>query len=139
MTASLDRVREIVPVSGTGTLTLTGNAAPGGYRAFIAAMSAGQTATCCIVDTVTFEWEVCEAAWTPIGLGGALARTSVNSSSNLNNPVNFRGNPCDVFVTISTLDTQTIALDLLSAVMAGAPTVQPESGIWNNGGFLCVA
>jgi hypothetical protein len=135
---SLDRIKQTLVVTGTGPITLTADASPGGYRPFIAAMSAGGTVTICIVDTVTNEWEVTGAIFQLGGVGGTLTRSATAASSNLNNPVNFRGNPCDVFATYSAV-TDATAAALISA-LSGLPTTEPPGGgPWLNSGVVCVA
>lgn len=88
-----DRVRETAATTGTGNFTLTG--AVTGYQTFDAALADGDTTFYTIGHRAAAEWEV--------GLGtftepATLARTTVISSSNSNNAVNFSAGTKDVFI-----------------------------------------
>ncbi len=133
---SLDRINQSVVVSGTGPVALTTSAAPGGYRTFIAAMNPGDQATICIVDQVTYDWEVSTATF---NAGNTLTRTATLASSASNLAVNFRGNNCSVFVTASAQVNPFVAS--LAALMASLPTTQPGTPgqPWMNGGVLCMS
>jgi len=86
-----DRVRENSTTTGTGSLTLSG--AVSGFQTFSSAIGNTNTTYYCIVNGA--EWEV--------GLGtvsaGALARTTVLSSSNAGSLVAFTAGTKDVFCT----------------------------------------
>ena len=86
-----DRVRENSTTTGTGSLTLSG--AVSGFQTFSSAIGNTNTTYYCIVNGA--EWEV--------GLGtvsaGALARTTVLSSSNAGSLVTFTAGTKDVFCT----------------------------------------
>jgi len=86
-----DRVRENSTTTGTGSLTLSG--AVSGFQTFSSAIGNTNTTYYCIVNGA--EWEV--------GLGtvsaGALARTTVLSSSNAGSLVTFTAGIKDVFCT----------------------------------------
>lgn len=103
VTKSCDRVWERDTVSGTGTISLGGSAASGGYRTFAQANTAGQLASpaivrYCVHDTSTDAWEVGLGTYTA-GSPGTLSRTLVFQSTNGNALVSFAGNACDVFIT----------------------------------------
>tara|TARA_R110002167_G_C12555699_1_gene641321 strand:+ start:63 stop:578 length:516 start_codon:yes stop_codon:yes gene_type:complete len=91
-----DRVKEISTTIGTGTLTLGG--AQTGFETFSAGIGASNTTYYAIYNQDTNEWEV--------GLGtlnaGAttLARTTVITSSNSDNLVDFTSGTKDVFCTL---------------------------------------
>lgn len=89
-----DRVKETTTTTGTGNITLAGTST--GFQAFSAALAINDTTYYAIVGQGTNEWE--------IGLGtltGAttLVRTTVYSSTNSNNLVNFSAGTKDVFLT----------------------------------------
>ena len=89
-----DRVRETSTTTGTGTLTLAG--AVQGFETFSSAIGNTNTTYYAIVNQANAEFEV--------GLGtvsaGALARTTIITSSNSNNAVNFSAGTKDVFCTL---------------------------------------
>ena len=91
-----DRVKEISTTTGTGTLTLGG--AQTGFETFSAGIGASNTTYYAIYNQDTNQWEV--------GLGtlnaGAttLARTTVITSSNSDNLVDFIAGTKDVFCTL---------------------------------------
>ena len=91
-----DRVKEISTTTGTGTLTLGGSQT--GFETFSAGIGASNTTYYAIYNQDTNQWEV--------GLGtlnaGAttLARTTVITSSNSDNLVDFISGTKDVFCTL---------------------------------------
>ena len=91
-----DRVKEISTTTGTGTLTLGGNQTR--FETFSAGIRASNTTYYAIYNQDTNQWEV--------GLGtlnaGAttLARTTVITSSNSDNLVDFISGTKDVFCTL---------------------------------------
>jgi hypothetical protein len=89
-----DRVKETTTTTGTGTVTLDG--ASTGYQSF-AIIGNGNTTYYTIAGQGTAEWEVGIGTYTSSGT--TLARTTVLSSSNSNNLVNFSAGTKDVFVT----------------------------------------
>ena len=89
-----DRVKETTTTTGTGTVTLAG--ASTGYQSF-AVIGDGNTTYYTIAGQGTSEWEVGIGTYTSSGT--TLARTTVLSSSNSNNLVNFSAGTKDVFVT----------------------------------------
>ncbi len=92
-----DRVKETTTTTGTGTVTLAG--ASTGYQSF-AVIGNGNTAYYTIAGQGTNEWEVGVGTYTSSGT--TLARTTVLSSSNSDNLVNFSAGTKDVFVTYPT-------------------------------------
>ena len=89
-----DRVKETSVTTGTGTLTLAG--ASSGYQAF-SVIGDGNTTYYAITDPVTGDWEVGIGTYTSSGT--TLSRTTVLSSSNVGNLVNFAAGTKDVFAT----------------------------------------
>ena len=89
-----DRVKETTTTTGTGSVTLAGAAL--GYQTF-AVVGNGNTTYYCIAGQGTSEWEVGIGTYSTTG--PTLARTTVLSSSNSNNAVNFSSGTKDVFVT----------------------------------------
>lgn len=92
---SADRVRDTSTTTGTGAFTVTGTA-PTGYRTFSAVCSTNDTLFYAIQHQTSSEWEV--------GLGtysasNQITRTTVMSSSNSGNAVNFSVGAKDVYLT----------------------------------------
>ena len=89
-----DRVKETSTTTGTGTFTLAG--AVTGFETFSSAIGNTNTTYYAIVHTSNSEFEV--------GLGtvsaGALARTTIISSSNSDSAVDFAAGTKDVFCTL---------------------------------------
>ena len=96
-----DRVLEISTSTGTGPLALEG--APSGYQTFLSGIGSSNTTYYAVFNTTANEWE--------LGLGtlnaGAttLTRTTIYSSSNANNAVNFSAGTKNVFVTLPASQT----------------------------------
>lgn len=92
-----DRVKDSTTTTGTGSITLSGTAATGGFQTFANAFgAAAPNIPYCIVDSANNAWEV------GIGtLSGSttLARDTVLASSNSNALVNFASGTKDVFCT----------------------------------------
>ena len=88
-----DRVKDTTTTTGTGTITLSGTA-PAGYQSFTAI---GNSNTTYYTITSTNDWEVGIGTYTSSGT--SLSRTTVLSSSNSGNLVNFSAGSKDVFVT----------------------------------------
>jgi len=91
-----DRVKETSTSTGTGTINLAG--AVQDFEGFVAGIGTGNTTYYAIVNAGTGEFEV--------GLGtvtdatpDTLSRTTVYSSSNSDNLVNFSAGTKDVFCT----------------------------------------
>jgi hypothetical protein len=106
-----DRVLETSTTIGTGALTLLGP--PSGYQSFFDGVGSDNTTYYAAFNTTQDEWE--------LGLGtlnaGAteLTRTTVFSSSNSNNAVNFSVGVKNVFVTFPASQTFTIQQNLQTA------------------------
>lgn len=88
-----DRVRETSTGTGTGAITLAG--APGGYQAFSAVMSIGDTCWYAIVLPGS-AWETGIGTYSGVN---TLTRTTVISSSSSGAPVTFAAGSKDVFIT----------------------------------------
>ena len=88
-----DRVKETTTTTGTGTVTLAGAAT--GFQSFSAVGNANSTYYTIVAQTGT-EWEVGIGTYTSSGT--VLSRTTVLSSSNSGNSVNFSAGTKDVFV-----------------------------------------
>ena len=91
-----DRVQETTTTTGTGTITLAG--AKTGYQAASSVLSNADTTYYAIQHQTEDEWEVGLGTYTSSGT--TLARTTVISSSNSNNAVDFAAGTKDVFVTM---------------------------------------
>lgn len=89
-----DRVKETTTTTGTGTITLAG--AVTGFQSF-AVIGNDNTTYYTIASQSGTEWEV--GIGTYISSGTTLIRTTVLSSSNSGNLVNFSAGTKDVFVT----------------------------------------
>jgi len=105
-----DRVKETSTTTGTGTLTLAG--AVTGFETFSSAIGNTNTTYYAIVHTSNAEFEV--------GLGtvsaGALARTTVISSSNSDSAVDFAAGTKNVFCTLPA--SKSVILDASGNIVA---------------------
>jgi len=105
-----DRVKETSTTTGTGTLTLAG--AVTGFETFSSAIGNTNTTYYAIVHTSNSEFEV--------GLGtvsaGALARTTIISSSNSDSAVDFAAGTKDVFCTLPA--SKSVILDASGNIVA---------------------
>jgi hypothetical protein len=90
-----DRVKETTTTTGTGNITLAG--AVTGFRAFSSVLSSSDTTYYTISDQGGANWEVGIATFTS---PSTLARTTVLSSSNSGNAVDFTAGTKDVFITL---------------------------------------
>ena len=132
-----DRVRETSTTTGTGTLTLAG--AVQGFETFSSAIGNTNTTYYAIVNQANAEFEV--------GLGtvsaGALARTTIITSSNSNNAVNFSAGTKDVFCTLPATKAViedansdvTLPADLNVTVDLDVDGNTTTDGITNSGNF----
>ena len=109
-----DRVKETTTTTGTGTLTLAG--AVTGFETFAAGVGNSNTTYYAVTLPGTSEFEV--------GLGtlnsdsSTLARTTVISSSNSDNAVNFSSGTKTIFCTIPA--SKSVFLDASGNVSVGA-------------------
>lgn len=92
-----DRIKEGTTTTGTGAISPAGAAAT--FDTFSSVMSDGDTTYYAIVHTTsnTDEWEVGLGTWNS---GNTITRTTVISSSNSNNAVNFSAGTKDLFMTM---------------------------------------
>lgn len=105
-----DRVKETTVTTGTGAVTLAGAAT--GYRTFLAAVGDGNTCyyTIQAVDgggNPTGDWET--GIGTYAAAGNTLTRTTVQSSSNSNNAVNFGAGTKQVWLDVTAAQLATLA------------------------------
>ena len=89
-----DRIKETTTTTGTGTYTLGG--AVSGFETFTANLSNGDTTYYCCTDGTDFE----VGLGTFASSGTTLARTTIISSSNSNNAVNWSSGSRDIFCTL---------------------------------------
>ena len=92
-----DRVKESSTTTGTGTFDLDGVVS--GFEGFVAGIGTGNTTYYTIFNQGTTEWEVGVGTVTD-ATPDTLARTTVISSSNSDNPVDFASGTKDVFCTL---------------------------------------
>lgn len=102
-----DRVLELSTTTGTGNLALGGP--PEGYQSFASGVGNNNTTYYAAFNTVQNEWEL--GLGTLNGDSTELARTTIYSSSNSNNAVNFSAGVKNVFVTYPASQTFTIQLN----------------------------
>ena len=98
-----DRIKETTTTTGTGTYTLGG--AVSGFETFTANLSNGDTTYYCCTDGTDFE----VGLGTFASSGTTLARTTIISSSNSNNAVNWSSGSRDIFCTLP--GSKVLALD----------------------------
>lgn len=116
-----DRVQETTTTTGTGSVTLLG--AVLGFQSF-AVVGNGNTTFYTIADQGGANWEVGIGTYSTTG--PTLARTTVLSSSNSGNLVNFTAGTKTVFVTYPS--EQSVNLDASNNV---SPLGTIASGTWN--------
>ena len=92
-----DRTKQDATTSGTGTFTLSGTAADGGFRTFASVHTSGDEVFYCAVDSSSGNFEVGQGTLTSGG-SWTLTRDIVKSSTNSNNKVNF-ASPPEIFST----------------------------------------
>ena len=92
-----DRTKQDATTSGTGTFTLSGTAADGGFRTFASVHASGDEVFYCAVDSSSGNFEVGQGTLTSGG-NWTLTRDIVKSSTNSNNKVNF-ASPPEIFST----------------------------------------
>jgi cytoskeletal protein CcmA (bactofilin family) len=94
-----DRIKETTTTTGTGTYTLGG--AVTGFETFTANLSNSDTTYYCCTDNTDFE----VGLGTFTSSGTTLARTTILSSSNSNNAVNWTSGTRTVFCTLPAAKT----------------------------------
>ena len=94
-----DRIKETTTTTGTGTYTLSG--AVTGFETFTANLSNSDTTYYCCTDNTDFE----VGLGTFTSSGTTLARTTILSSSNSNNAVNWTSGTRTVFCTLPAAKT----------------------------------
>lgn len=109
-----DRIKETATTTGTGTFTLGG--AVSGFQAF-SEIGDGNTTYYCIEHATENEFEVGLGTYTLSGT--TLARTTIITSSNAGNAVNFSAGDKNVFVTVPA--TKTINKDASDNIVFSAP------------------
>jgi len=137
-----DRVKETTQTTGTGTLSLAGNAT--GFQSFVGAGLDGKSTYYAIVDdpTSTTEWEVGVGTVTA-GTPNTLTRDRVVASSNSGSKVSWSAGTKTVIVT-SVSETfnaimDTVDSDLVTAGSSTAYTLttnRPAVGLYE-GRFVC--
>lgn len=90
-----DRVKETTTSTGTGAISLAG--AEPNFRTFSSVLSDGDTTYYAIIDDTNTAFEV--GLGTYASSGNTITRTTVLSSSNSNNAVNFSAGSKDVLLT----------------------------------------
>ena len=110
-----DRTKEEATTTGTGTFSLSGTGADGGFRAFSAVHATGDEVFYCAVDSSNNAFEVGKGTLTT-GTPWTLSRTEIKSSSNSNNKVNFAAAP-EIFSTYPADNAAFSATDMASNVV----------------------
>ena len=90
-----DRVKETTTTTGTGAISLAGAAT--NFRAFSSVMSNADTTYYAIIDDTNNAFEI--GLGTYASSGNTITRTTVLTSSNSNNAVDFGSGSKDVFLT----------------------------------------
>jgi len=108
-----DRVKETSTTTGTGTLSLAG--AVTGFETFVAGIGNSNTTYYAIVNTNNGEFEVGLGTVTD-GTPDTLARTTIISSSNSDNAVDFSAGTKNVFVTLPA--SKSVILDSSGNIVA---------------------
>ena len=112
-----DRVKDTTTTTGTGAITLSGTAAPGGYQTFATAFGAASVpVSYVIVDSTNSTFEVGDGTFD--GTTG-LTRDYVRSSSNAGALVSFASGTKDVFCSISAAMISSSNSGLALATKAG--------------------
>lgn len=115
-----DRVQETTTTTGTGTITLAG--AVSGFQSF-AAIGNSNTTYYTIAHTTLAEWEVGIGTYTSSGT--TLSRTTILSSSNSGNAVNFSAGTKNVFCTLPASRTVDRDASNIFTLDAGTTTIPP--------------
>ena len=120
-----DRIKETATTTGTGTFTLGG--AISGFQAF-SEIGNGNTTYYCIEHQTQDEFEVGLGTYTLSGT--TLARTTIITSSNAGNAVNFSAGDKNVFVTVPA--TKTINKDASNNIIFDALSVTGDLTVDTN-------
>ena len=120
-----DRIKETATTTGTGTFTLGG--AVSGFQAF-SEIGNGNTTYYCIEHQTQDEFEVGLGTYTLSGT--TLARTTIITSSNAGNAVNFSAGDKNVFVTVPA--TKTINKDASNNIIFDALSVTGDLTVDTN-------
>ena len=115
-----DRVQETTTTTGTGTITLAG--AVSGFQSF-AAIGNSNTTYYTIAHSTLAEWEVGIGTYTSSGT--TLSRTTILSSSNSGNAVNFSAGTKNVFCTLPASRTMEKDASNIFTLDAGTTTIPP--------------
>lgn len=113
--------------TGTGNLTVSGTP-PTGFQTFSAVMSVGDTATCFTTHETIPEWEAGVYTYSALN---TLERTTIITSSNNGQKVNFSSGTKRVFINESSARIKTVASNF--SVVSGDNWI-----INNKSGATCV-
>ena len=117
-----DRIKETTTTTGTSNPYVLGGAASG-FETFTANLSNGDTTYYCCTDGTDFEVGLGTYAST----GTKLTRTTIISSSNSNNAVNWSSGTRDIFCTLP--GSKAVVLDANGALSTGISIQDEGSGL----------
>ena len=116
-----DRVKETSTTQGTGDFTLAG--ASQGFESFASGIGVGNTTYYTIVESGSNNFEVGEGT---LSASSTLQRTTIISSSNSDNAVNFSAGDKDVFCTIPAKKTISPVMEATKYVVTHASTISED-------------
>ena len=116
-----DRVKETSTTQGTGDFTLAG--ASQGFESFASGVGVGNTTYYTIVESGSNNFEVGEGT---LSASSTLQRTTIISSSNSDNAVNFSAGDKDVFCTIPAKKTISPVMEATKYVVTHASTISED-------------
>ena len=116
-----DRVKETSTTQGTGDFTLAG--ASQGFESFASGVGVGNTTYYAIVQSASNNFEVGEGT---LSASSTLQRTTIISSSNSDNAVNFSAGDKDVFCTIPAKKTISPVMEATKYVVTHASTISED-------------
>ena len=116
-----DRVKETSITTGTGDFTLAG--ASQGFESFASGVGVGNTTYYTIVESGSNNFEVGEGT---LSASSTLQRTTLISSSNSDNAVNFSAGDKDVFCTIPAKKTISPVMEATKYVVTHASTISED-------------